>query len=643
MAVSRVKEPAGAVRTEVLPQQLEPELATLVDRPRPGNWLYEIKFDGYRMLARIEGKSVKIITRRGNDWTSRFEPLRAALQAAKLPPGWYDGEIVVLDNGGKPSFNALQNAIDAGTNASIVFYLFDTPFMDGLDLRKVAVEDRRAMLRSVLKETDTLRFSQKVEGEPHDIVASACKLGLEGIIGKRRGSRYLHGRSEDWIKLKCVKRQEFVIGGYTWPDESRSDAGIGALLVGYVDDAGVLQYAGKVGTGFTGEVSAMLRRRLDSIAQPKRPFAGPTGHDKHAQWVRPELVCEVAYNEWPEGGSLRHPSFKGMREDKPAPAVKQERPKALAMAEAAAPKTARTQARARGKARTSAHEMVRVTHADRVIDGSTGLTKMDLVRYYAEVSRCMLPHLAGRPVYIARFPEGIEGIRIFQQHPEGMRGFKGTDPSLWPGHEPAISIETAEDLVEAAQMDAIEIHTWNSTAKAITLPDRLVFDLDPGEGVAWSEIREGALLVKALLDELGLKSWVKTTGGKALHIFVPLKPELDYPTVRGFSEALVSHLARTIPQRFVAKSGPRNRVGRIFIDYLRNGRSQSTAEAFSARARPGLGVSMPVGWDDLPAIDSGAHWNITNAPDFLASRKKDPWAGYWKTKQSLRGALAELD
>jgi bifunctional non-homologous end joining protein LigD len=611
MVRSRAKRPAGAIEVDALPQALEPELATLVDRPRPGDWLYEIKFDGYRMLTRIEGKSIKIVTRRGNDWTSRFEPLRAALLAAKLPSGWYDGEIVVLDTAGMPNFNALQNAIDAGAKANIVFYLFDAPFMDGLDLRKVAVEERRAMLRAVLDETETLRFSQEVEGSPQDIVASACRLGLEGIIGKRRGSHYVHRRSEDWIKLKCVKRQEFVIGGYTWPDESRSDPGIGALLVGYADDAGVLQYAGKVGTGYTGEVSAMLRKRLDSIAQPTRPFAGPTGHDKHAQWVRPELVCEVTYNEWPEGGSLRHASFKGLREP-------------------------------RGKAKTSAHELVRVTHGNRVIDASTGLTKMDLVRYYAEVSPWMLPHVAGRPVYVARFPEGIEGIRIFQQHPEGMRGFKGTDPALWPGHEPAISIETAEDLVEAAQMDAIEIHTWNSTAKAILLPDRVVFDLDPGDGVTWPQIREGALLVKALLDELGLKSWVKTTGGKALHIFVPIKPELDYPTVRGFSEAVAAHLARTIPQRFVAKSGPRNRVDRIFIDYLRNGQSQSTAEAYSARARPGIGVSMPVDWGELPALDSGAHWDITNAPEYLARRKEDPWVRYWKTKQSLRKALAAL-
>jgi bifunctional non-homologous end joining protein LigD len=254
----------------------------------------------------------------------------------------------------------------------------------------------------------------------------------------------------------------------------------------------------------------------------------------------------------------------------------------------------------------------------------------------------MLPHLHARHCYVARFPEGIGGPRIFQQHPEGMKGLRGTDPALWPGHEPAISVESAEDLTAAAQLDVIEFHTWNSTAEAILQPDRVIFDLDPGEGVTWEEVREGALLVKAMLDEIGLESWVKTTGGKALHIHVPLLPELDYPNVKAFSHAVVLHLVRAIPQRFVAKSGAGNRVGKIFIDYLRNGQSQSTAEAFTARARPGMGVAMPIAWNDLPRVHSGAHWNIANVLDHLAERKRDPWALYWKAKQSLKPAITAL-
>ena len=280
-------------------------MATLVEKPRPGGWLYEIKFDGYRMLARIAGpQEVRIFTRRGNDWTARFARLQRELTAAKLPPGWYDGEIVVLDAEGKPDFNALQNAIDGGSNDRIVFYLFDAPYMGGLDLQRAAVEERRAALQRAFRETDLLRFSQEIVAPVNDILLTACRMGLEGVIGKRRGSHYVHGRSYDWIKLKCVKRQEFVIGGYTWPDESRHDPGIGALLVGQFDQQGALHYSGKVGTGYTGDVSAMLRRGLDAIAQRMRPFTGTTGHDKHAQWVRPELVCEVSYNEWPEAAAF---------------------------------------------------------------------------------------------------------------------------------------------------------------------------------------------------------------------------------------------------------------------------------------------------------------------------------------------------
>ncbi|WP_186511087.1 DNA ligase D [Caenimonas sedimenti] len=608
-----------------LPATLEPELATLVSKPPAGDWLYEIKYDGYRMLARVDGPDVRILTRRGNDWTSRFPTLRAALMAAKLPVGWYDGEMVLLDGTGMPTFNGLQNAIESGANADIVFYLFDAPFLAGHDLRQVPVEERRRRLQEVLQETDRLRFSQEIEGKAADLLDSACRLGLEGVIGKRRGSPYVHRRSDDWIKLKCTQRQEFVIGGFTWPDDSRAN-GIGALLVGYVDEGRILQYAGKVGTGYTGKVSAALRQRLDAMSMPKRPFAGPTGHDTHATWVRPELVCEVVYSEWPEGGSLRHASFKGLREpdDKPAAEVAPERP-AKARTRAVAPP---------GK--------LRITHGERVIDPSTGLTKLDLATYYAQVARWMLPYLAGRHAYVVRFPTGIEGERIFQQHPQGMAGLRGTDPALWRGHEPAIAFESAEDLVRAAQLDCIEIHTWNSTANAIKLPDRVIFDLDPGDGVTWARMRQAAELVRVMLQELGLASWLKTSGGKGLHIVVPLKPELEYPTVKSFSEAVATHLGQAVPQLFVAKSGGRNRMGRIFVDYLRNGQSQSTAEAYSARARPGMGVSMPITWDQLAEVRSGGHWTVSTAIAYLRSRKSDPWGGYWRNPQHLAPAMQRL-
>jgi bifunctional non-homologous end joining protein LigD len=620
-AARRPPLPAGALPAE-LPRQLAPELATLVDRPRPGDWLYEIKFDGYRMLARVgESREVRLLTRRGNDWTERFPVLRRELAARKLPPGWYDGEIVMPDARGLPDFNALQNAIE-GANPDIVYYLFDAPFMHGHDLRRVPVEERRARLQAVLKESGHVRFSHEIAAGVGDILASACKLGLEGVVGKRRGSPYVSRRSDDWIKLKCTQRQEFVIGGWTHPDGAPH--AISALLVGVFDEGGVLRYAGKVGTGFTADTLAHLRPQLEQLARAKRPFATSTGHDRVASWVEPRLVCEVAYTEWPAGARLRHPSFQGLREDKTPVEVVRET--ATAVAPTPAPRSA---------SRSGEHG------AERVMDPSTGFTKADLLRYYAEIAPWILPHLKRRPAYVKRAPEGLDRTIFFQQHPE-RTGLRGTDPRWWPGHEPAFLFETVDDLVAAAHVGTIELHTWNSTADAIALPDRMIFDLDPGRGVSWQELREGAQLVRAMLRELGLESWVKTTGGKGLHVIVHLRPQEDYPATNDFSRAVVEHMARTIPQRFVAKSGSGNRVGRIFIDFLRNGQSQSTCEAYSARARPGMGVAMPVGWDELAHLAGPAQYTIANAIGHLRSQRADPWADYWKRPQLLAPAMKKL-
>lgn len=286
-------------------------------------------------------------------------------------------------------------------------------------------------------------------------------------------------------------------------------------------------------------------------------------------------------------------------------------------------------------------ERLEVTHASRVIDPASGFTKLDLVRYYVRVAPWVMPYLKGRPAFIRHAPQGIHRPMSFLQHPD-WRNLKGTDPQLWPGHDPAIAFDTPQDLVAAAQVGMVEIHTWNSTDRAIRKPDRIVFDLDPGEGLEWPAMREGASLLRGFLQELGLKSWLKTTGGKGLHLFVPLRPDRDYETVKTFSQAVVAHIANVLPDRFVAKLGPRNRKGRIFIDYLRNGWVQSTAEAYSARARPGLGVSMPIAWDELPRTASSDHWNIVTGPDWLDSLTQDPWADYRKTRQPLTRAMKAL-
>jgi bifunctional non-homologous end joining protein LigD len=611
----------------VLPDMLSPELATLVDRPQAGEWIYEIKFDGYRMLARVEGKDVRLVTRNGNDWTARLEPLRSALAKLKLPPGWYDGEIVVPGESGNPDFNALQKAFVNANTSPIQYYLFDAPYMAGYDLRAVPVEDRRAAVQAAFTPTAIVKFSAQFDAQAASLVASACKAGLEGIIGKRRGSPYVVGRSMDWIKIKCSQRQEFVIGGFTEPDGSR--LGLGALLMGVYDDAGVLHFAGKVGTGFSGETLADLRKQLDPLSQPKRPFAEATGHDRQATWVKPQLVADIVFAQWTPDGHIRHASFQSLRTDKPATEIRRERPGPSAGAKL--------------DDKASAPLGVKVSNPERVIDATTGLTKLDLVAFYAGIADWILPHLKSRPVSLVRAPQGIAGQLFFQKHLEhSMPGATELDPGLWPDHTALIGINSREALLSAAQMNVVEFHTWNSLVKNIDKPDRLIFDLDPGEGVSWKAVQEAAGLMQTMLAQLKLQAWLKTSGGKGLHVVVPLAPKFNYAQVKGFSQAVVQHMALTLPSRFVARSGGANRIGKIFIDYLRNGHGQTTAAAFSARARPGLGVSMPISWEALAGLKSGAHWTIKTALEHLQSASEDPWAGYWKSRQPLAAAMKAI-
>ncbi len=586
--------PEGAVPAR-LPDTLQPELAVLVDAPPavPQDWVFEIKFDGYRMLARAERGTVRLVTRNGNDWTHRLAGLVRALESMELPDGWYDGEIIMPAPDRPADFQALQNAFDSGRTDQIVFYLFDLPYCAGYDLRDVPLLQRREVLQRIVqrKPHPNVRFSDVFEAPPQEILASACKLGLEGVIAKRRDSAYVGRRSSDWIKLKCAHRQEFVIGGWTDPKGSRT--GIGSLLLGVHEDDGTLRYAGNVGTGFNERSLRELRAQLDALPAPKSPFQGGTGIPRGAHWVRPELVCEVSFGEWTRDGKVRHSVFHGLRTDKPASVIGQESaaPAPLAPAAPARPaKRARKPAGA-GRAAPNAATValpasLRVSHPERVVDPSTGTTKLDLVRYYALVAPLMMEHLRNRPIAMVRAPDGIEGQLFFQKHLERykMAGVVPLDPKIFPGHPPMLEIASSEGLLSAAQMNVIEFHTWNAVARHADTPDRMTFDLDPGEGIGWREVQEAAQLVRAFLQELGLPAWLKTSGGKGLHVVVPLKRKYGWDTVKDFSQAIVVHLARTLPDRFVAKSGAKNRVGRIFIDYLRNGFGATTACAWSARA-----------------------------------------------------------
>lgn len=649
--------PEGAVEA-ALPEILAPQLATLVARPPvdPQGWAYEIKYDGYRLLARIDGPSVRLFTRKGNDWTDKLPKLAKAVAALEISSGWVDGEIVVMNDRGVPDFGALQNAFDHASTARIVYYVFDLPYFDGLDLRQLPLGQRREVLCALITRNpqESIHFSDAFEDAPQDLLESARRVGLEGVIGKRVDSAYVSRRSPDWIKLKTQLRQEFVIGGYTAPKGSR--AGLGALMLGVHDDEGALLYAGNVGTGFNDETLNDLKARLQKIHADRSPFSAlPAGFK--GQWVKPVLLAEVAFGEWTHGGHIRHSVFQGLRTDKPATNIFREKPAVLERGKKGttvnpAKKTSAEKPSARGSLKTpekipakppAALKSLRVTHANRVIDSSTGFTKQNMVEHYALVAALMMPHLKARPTSLVRAPSGIAGQLFFQKHAEAtsIPGIKLLDPALDPDHDPLLEIPSPAVLLAATQVNVIEFHTWNATTRAINKPDRMTFDLDPGEGVAWPQVQEAAQLVRAFLDELKLASFLKTSGGKGLHVVVPLKRQYDFDTVKDFSHAIVMHLAAVIPQRFAAKSGPKNRVGKIFPDYLRNGFGATTVSAWSVRARPGLGVSVPVDWDELASLTSGAHWTAQTLGGRLAMGNQ-PWDAYEASRNGLTAAMRQL-
>lgn len=621
-----------SARGQPLPPLLAPQLATLVSAPpAQGEWLYELKLDGYRLLARVEGRDVRCFTRNGNDWSGRMQGIVAALKALKLPPCWLDGELVAMDPKGVPDFQRLQNSFEHHAEADLRYLVFDLLYLQGEDLRAQAQRTRSARLAELLEparqQASIIQLSPALQQEPHRLLAAARAAGFEGLVGKRADAPYRSGRSRDWIKLKTGLRQEFAIGGFTDPQGSRN--GLGSLLLGVHDAEGALHYVGNVGSGFDEQTLEALHAKLSAIETSSSPFddapARVGARRLVPHWVKPKLVAEVSFAGWTQGGNVRQAVFQGLREDKPPQQIVME------------------QARALDEVETRAAADLRVTHPERVIDAATGITKGELVAYYAAVAPLMLPHLQDRPVAMLRAPAGVAGQKFFQKHADerALPELQRLPRSLDPGHRPLLVVPSAQALLAAAQMNVVEWHTWNATRHALEKPDRLIFDLDPGEGVGWEQVVEAALLMRTLLDQLELKSFVKTSGGAGLHLVLPLKPVLGWDEVKRFSADVVRHVARVLPQRFVAKSGPKNRVGRIFADFLRNGRGATTVAAWSARARPGMGISVPLRWEELPKLGSRPEWSVADQADRLRIGNA-PWKDYERSRQELRAAIRTL-
>ena len=637
-----VTPPAGA-RKSTLPSAFSPQLATLA-QDIPANapaWIFEVKFDGYRILTRVQGglaKDISLFTRNGNDWTSKLTSLQQTIASLKLPTGWYDGEIVVPGAHGPPDFGALQAAFESGSTDNIVLYLFDMPFFNGYDLRACSQEARRSALKRVMARVDPLglayrvRFSEEFNVDPRSLLVSACKLGLEGLIAKRRDSPYVSARAASWLKLKCQHRREFVIGGFTPPQGGR--AGFGALLLGVFDTRGSLQHAGKVGSGFNAKALTDIKNKLDALTQETSPFATAPRIEGRPHWVKPILVAEVSFAEWTAAGRIRHGVFHGLRTDRDAASIAREQ---------ASPIIASERKMTAEKQPVVLPAKLRVTHSDRIIDASTGTTKLDLVRYYARVGDLMMAHLKGRPLSLVRAPSGVGGELFFQRHMDSvsLTGIKAFNLDGNGEASALMQVVNKHGLLFAAQWNMVEIHTVNATQPSLARPDRMVLDLDPGVGAGWCQVQEAAQLVHSFLGQLGLQAFLKTSGGKGLHIVVPLRRVHGWDAVKGFSQAIVSHLASTIPDRFVAKSGQKNRVGKIFVDALRNGLAATTISAWSARARPGLGISVPVDWSELESLRSADHWSVRTAHQRL-NQGNAPWRGYEGAAQSLSAAMKTL-
>src|SRR5579883_832869 len=571
-------------RRAPLPDFIAPQLCTSAEEaPAGGDWLNELKFDGYRILCRLEDGTARLLTRRANDWSANFPTLKKALEGLPARSAWLDGEAVVLDEKGRPSFQALQNAL-SGPGPEVLYCVFDLLSLDGWDLRGCGLLARKSALAALLDgQGPPLRYADHVQGGGPEFFGQACRLGLEGIVSKRRDASYASARTRQWLKVKCFKRQEFVVVGYTRPKGSRS--GFGALLLG-VHDKGRLRYAGRVGTGFDERTLRSLYERLSRLQVQAPPVEGaPAARDAH--WTRPELVAEVAFSEWTSDGVLRQPSFVGLRADKPACEVVPESPRPP-----------------------------RLTHPERVVYERQGLTKRDLAAYYEAAAERMLPLLRRRPLSLVRCPEGRVEKCFFQKHiGETFPPAVKRTPVHEGGRDRVYGyVDDPAGLIGLVQMNVLEIHPWGSTIDALEQPDTITFDLDPAEDVPWADTVSAAKDLRARLEALGLSSFVKTTGGKGLHVVVPVEPELGWDAIKGFARAVAEAMAREEPKRFTCDMAKAGRTGKIFVDYLRNGRGATAVAAYSTRARPDATVSTPLSWAELtPRLDP-AKLNVRSLP-----------------------------
>jgi bifunctional non-homologous end joining protein LigD len=585
---------------------IPPQLAQLSDKPPTGeDWVHEVKFDGYRTQAHILSGKVRLLTRSGLNWSERYQALATALKKVKSDSAILDGEIVYLDETGRSHFQKLQNAMKAGRADKLVYYVFDLLRLDGKDLTSMPLIARKDRLERVIKslKQPRVRYSDHFRGVGPELFKECCAQGLEGIVSKRVDTPYVSGRHPDWLKIKCLKRQEFVIGGYTDPQGSRS--GLGSLLLGVFEE-GKLRYVGRCGTGFSIKMLGELFAKLRKLGVKKSPFDVKSPHGKGVHWVRPALVCEAAFSQWTDEGILRAPAFYGLRSDKPPIEITVEKPVRLPT----------------------------ITHPDKIIYAREKITKQQVVDYYEVVSQWLLPHIKDRPLALVRCPQGSTKPCFFSKHfaeklPESLIAVPEK------GSQPFIAIDSLEGLITLIQRGTLEIHPWGCHRQTLEFPDQVVMDLDPAPGVNFKLVKEAALEIRAMLKQLKIESFLKTTGGKGLHVQFPCEPLYSWEQIKEFARVLVLEMVARQPERYTANLKKTARTGKIFIDYLRNGRGSTAIAPYALRARELSSVAMPIAWSDLTQLKSADSFTLKRAIDHLTKRRQDPWKNYFQTRQKI--------
>lgn len=609
------------------------QLAKLVSKAPGGvDWLFEVKYDGYRILAFVEGNSVRLITRNGNDYTDQFQVVADSLiDWASGKAMVLDGEMAVTDDQGRTNFQALQNYMRQPKGKRLTYIIFDLLALDGADLREHTLIDRKETLEILMKGAPkNLHYSQHVQSNGKKSFEAACQAELEGIVGKKADSVYSGTRNGDWIKLKCDKRQEFIIGGYTLTNKKTS--GISSLLLG-VYEGEDLVYAGRAGTGLSARAAAGLESKFTAIKQEISPFRQPpkARSNEEVFWLQPQLVAEIKFAQWTEENLLRQASFKGLRTDK--------NPKDIRKETADDEVQSQTSAEEVEKAMETAEndliiEGIKITHPDKILFDDPEITKADVIRYYEKAAARMLPYIAHRLLSIVRCPKGISQTCFFKKHPgPDSKGIVPLSVSNSDGDpEEYFYIEDIFGLVSEAQMGTLEFHTWGSRIDNPEKPDIMVLDLDPDEGLDLGQVRQGVKDAKFILDQLSLTSFLKTSGGKGYHVVVPFQPSVDWDAFHDFARHIAEVMEQKWPERYTSNIRKEKRKNRIFIDWIRNGRGATSIAPYSIRARKGAKVSMPITWEELETVTPDGI-GMTDALQRI--RNDDPWKGFFQMNQRL--------